>query len=634
MSRQSIVVVSLLVLLMLGSMHSGILGQGGPLFVDITDQALGPARLTHAGASVDFFPCQPNPFPQPGPPLSLLGGVVIADLNGDGWNDIFVTNGGGSPNVLYLNNADGVPTFREVAEVAGVADSESEAVAAVAGDVDNDGDMDLYVSNVGLPPGLPNPEVCPPVEGLNRLFINQGNDEEGIPRFVDMAAEVGAAGHGFTRSQSPSLVDFDMDGDVDIFVAAHHPVVIPFFPSDSPMYPPRPPFALNLLLRNDLRETGQLSFTDVSDLLRNETSGTVGRNGQPIFDSRITYDGVWIDYDGDGDPDLIEANELGELGVYRNNGSGPFTYVTPALGLNDVLSSRGIAPGDVNGDGNIDFFVTSIGLFAAQAVPTFTNPRHGLYLSDGRGGLTDVAAAVGVANPPVDGDETGDSGWGAVMFDYDNDGDLDLFFAGNWFPAGFGIVEPFDFPTGGHTNHAHLFENLGTDEQGNPILRDRLATVDQRAAAGIDNPFDARGVAVGDLDGDGFQDIVIVNVSGFATQGTCCTFNPIAPYTGRVVIYKNKGNAHRTLIIRLRGSASSRDGLGARVTVVTDRGTQVREARAGEGHYSQSSPELEFGLGEAQRVQRIEIQWPSGRRQIVDGVALTRQVTRLEIQEP
>jgi hypothetical protein len=220
------------------------------------------------------------------------------------------------------------------------------------------------------------------------------------------------------------------------------------------------------------------------------------------------------------------------------------------------------------------------------------------------------------------------------MFDYDNDGDLDLFFAGNWFPAGFGVVEPFGFMSGGHTNHAHLFENQGVAANGNPMLVDRLETVSQRAAAGIDNPFDARGVAVGDLDHDGFQDIVIVNVTGFATQGTCCTFNPIGPYTGRVVIYKNQGNANRTLILRLRGTQSSRDALGARVTVVTNQGSQVRDVRAGEGHYSQHSPEIEFGLGTADEVRRIEIRWPSGQVTEVLNPPLTGQVTRAEIQEP
>ncbi len=211
-------------------------------FTDITNQALN-VPFVNSGATLDLFPTFKNPpVSLPGEPseLTWIGGVTIADFNSDGWNDIFVTNGKGGANALYLNNGDGVPTFTEVAAAAGVAFPNDEAAAAVAGDLNNDGNIDLYVANVGLfwPPGGPAAGTLFNDPGPNRLFLNKGKNKKGKwLGFEEVGAAVGATGNPFTRSQTVTLVDYDRDGDLDIYIGAHNPVVNPAFASDDPNYP-------------------------------------------------------------------------------------------------------------------------------------------------------------------------------------------------------------------------------------------------------------------------------------------------------------------------------------------------------------------------------------------------------------
>lgn len=667
--------------------------RAGTLFTDITDMAL-PAPFVHAGATLDVF----GPFvvgPKGGSPEAIftwMGGVCIADFNGDGWNDIFVTNGKGGPNVLYINNGDGVPTFTEVAAAAGVDFPDDEAAGCVAGDINNDGRIDLYVATIGIEwpdvdlPGLPRGSIMR-VPSQNRLFLNTGNQGR-IPKFVEVAVPAGAAGDPFARYQQPSLVDYDRDGYLDIYVAAHYHFVLPLSASDRPQCGPaddpavdacyvfkRPAARSSILLKNQLKETGTLRFTDATQLLRDavDQNGNlaVGRDGDRIFNSLFNFDAVWVDYNNDGWPDLLQANDLNSIGLFHNDRGRGFTYLTnQALtppGLDRALTGAymAMAPGDINGDGHMDFFATNVG--NASALPPFRSdlpfqPNEGtkfyaLHLN--RGGpdpsqpqFKEVASQVAteaafpgasLANPRIGNDTSGDFGWGAVMFDYDNDGDLDLLSLGNWFAVGLGfrgipdgIVQfdaglpndPRTFP--GHNNPGHLFRNDGTAANGNPILVDlsREAGAAQNEV-GIFNPFDSRGVAVGDLNNDGFLDVVVVNVTGVATGGEVNFFNRVGTYKGSLKIFKNNGNANKSLVLRLRGQESNRLGIGARVTVRLGDRTQVRELWSNQGHLGSGPPEVHIGVGSADKVDELTIDWPSGIQQKLENVPLDDQRTCL-----
>jgi len=293
-----------------------------------------------------FMPLQPELFSAPGAQPNAW-----ADYDLDGDLDLFVGFRGGA-NRLYRNDAG---TFKDVADSVGLADA-GETRAAAWGDYDGDGDLDLYV---GFADSVPKP---------NRLYRN---DDRGR-RFTDVAADVGVQESGNTRQ--PVFVDYDGDGDLDLFVAFR----------DKP----------NRLYRN---EGG--TFTDVA-----EAAG--------VADARRTVGAVWFDMDGDSDLDLFVANQNGdEDGVYRNQGDGTFKDVASELGMNapgrpEDQGSVGVAVADYDNDGDLDLFVASYGpdvLWQNQGDGTFKNVAAGTPLA---ADAHSVAAA-----------------WG----DYDNDGWLDLF---------------------------------------------------------------------------------------------------------------------------------------------------------------------------------------------------------------
>lgn len=626
------------------------------LFEDVTDHAL-DVEFVHSGPTFDAFPnspvcstvpedlqaeCMPKAF-------GWLGGVAIADLNGDGWDDMYVTNGLGGANALYINKQKKNIQFKEVAMTASVQAIGDESAGAAAADVNNDGLMDLYVTNIGLGAPVPN---GPP--GFNKLFLNMGNDENGVPMFQDATTAANAGGNPNSRSQTVSFVDYDGDGDLDIFIAVHNTVTNPNFASDAPDYPvKRPESQQSQLLKNLLIETGTLDFQDVTSDLFRSGDVPVGQDGRPIFDSRFTFEGVWTDVDGDGDPDMLQANDLGEIGLYINQNGTSFEYQSPQAGLNDIGAWMALTVGDVNNDGLFDFFSTNVG--SSTPIPTFENKLYTLYMNkpDAPGTFDEIAQTVGtdaaggtLADPTQDGDTSGDFGWGAQWFDYDNDGDLDLIEIGNWFSQGFGVRDAnvgdgggFDFPTSfkglGHTNRGHLFKNMGNDENGNPIMKDLMATAPGRRKVGIDNPFDAQCVVVGDFNNDGKLDVVINNVSGKASNGRAGGFKTIGDYTGRLRVFRNRSsNKNNALHIKLVGTTSNRDAIGAKVTVVREDGTrQIREVRSGEGHLGSNSPQVKFGLGKDRWAKEIIVEWPSGGTKVLQDVRIRRKFKRLTIYE-
>ncbi len=402
-------------------------------------------------------------------------------------------------------------------------------------DVDADGDLDLFAGGKG---------------GVVRLYENDGGTfgEDGAG---EVGATWGLATLGVTRNvRDGAFGDYDDDGDPDLYLVTDN--------DGDPADPAR----LHRLLRN---EGG--TFTDVSDLLPAAARAGLG------------WQGVWFDLDRDRDLDLFVANAdqaaNGPSRLFRNDGAGSggaegggaegwrFTDLTERCGCGTTGSNMGASPADLDGDGHLDLFVTNTG----PAV---------LLRNDGAGAFFDVAAATGATAVP-------DHRWmtfGSAAFDHDNDGDLDLFAATGPLYEAPGAGQLADQP------------DVFLDADGG-------AYTDIAATLGIADAGAGRAVAVGNLDGDGFPDLLVTHV------GTPSR------------LYRATCTAARALVVELDAPAPNRFGVGARVEVETDGGTSVREVGTKPGWAAASHPRAWFGLGEA-RILAVTVRWPDGVDQVVD----------------
>ena len=263
-----------------------------------------------------------------------IGGIAVCDFDGDGSQDIYITNGERFPNQLYLNNKD--ETFSEVGQASGVADL-SEGWGAICADIDNDGDADIYLTNYF---------------GENKLFLNDGK-----AFFTDATAEAGVGDVG--PSTSAALVDYDNDGYLDIYVLNRSQAVVDY---------------ANRLYRNN----GDGTFSDVTDSSGSGDMGTSLAVG--IFD-----------YDNDNYPDIYVVNEFGRDGLYHNNGDGTFTNLARELGI-PLGAGMGVDFSDYDNDGDIDIYVTNL---ARDFL--LTNNGDGTFEDNGEAlGITNVTMAWGV----------------------------------------------------------------------------------------------------------------------------------------------------------------------------------------------------------------------------------------------
>jgi hypothetical protein len=504
-------------------------------------------------------------------------GVAVFDYDKDGWLDIYLVNGstfsalkGKEPPpraMLLHNNHDG--TFTDVTAKAGVA-NERWGFGVAVGDYDNDGWPDLYVSNFGQ----------------NRLYHN---NHDGT--FTDVADKAGVTIGGW--STGATWGDYDHDGFLDLFV----PGYVKFDPDHPPiagkgnfpagfcqfrgidvMCGPRGlPGESDHLFHNN----GDGTFTDVS--LKAGVSDPRGYYGLAS---------VFVDVDDDGWIDLLVANDSVPKYLYRNKHDGTFEDVSYLSGfaLNDEgreQAAMGIAVGDYNRDGRVDFHITN-----------FSDDYNTLYRNDGEASFTDVSFAAGIANPTIPF-----LGWGTGFLDYDNDGLLDIFVAnGHVYPG----VDQQDWGTT-WAQRPLLFRNLnGTKfEEVPPATGSGLAVV-----------VSARGAAFGDLFNDGHIDVVM-NVMDST------------PTLLRNVVK----NSNHWLGLRLIGGPKSpRDAIGTKVFLSAGGFRQRGEVFSGGSYASSSDLRLHFGLGAATKVDKIEIQWPSGAKEEIHRTAIDQIVTVVEGQ--
>jgi enediyne biosynthesis protein E4 len=484
-------------------------------------------------------------------------GVAFYDYDNDGWLDIFLVNGtrlegfpaGSQPTShLFRNNRDG--TFTDVTFEAGVAHS-GWGQGCCIGDYDNDGWDDLFVTYFGK----------------NVLYHNNGNGT-----FTDVSEKAGVAGNGKRWNTGCAFLDYDRDGRLDLFVANYIDMDLATAPvpeSGPCLYksvmvacgPPGLQGGKNILYHNN----GDGTFSDVS-----EAAGIYSANG--------TY-GLGVltaDFDNDGWPDIYVADDSTASALYQNKKNGKFQDIAIEAGCalspdGKPQAGMGVSAADYDMDGNLDIVKTN-----------FAGDTPSLYHNQGGANFEDATFTAGL------GAHTQFLGWGCGFFDMDNDGWPDILICnGHVYPE----VEQLKTEAG-YAQRKLLYQNLHNGH---------FADISFQAGPGISDPSPSRGAAFGDFDNDGDLDVVVNCVNDYPQLLRC-----------------DSKLDHNWIKIRTMGTKSNRSGIGARIACVTQSPgeakphRQIDEVRSGGGYFSQNDLRVHFGLGRAEKVDLLEIRWPSG----------------------
>jgi len=501
---------------------------------------------------------------------SMSGGVGLIDCDGDGKLDIVTVNGstvdrfrrGGDPMVtLYHQDAD--LKFSDVTQSAGLTVKGWGMGVAVA-DFDNDGLPDLFVTGYGR----------------SVLYHNLGNC-----KFEDATQRAGLTIGGFATGAA--WADYDRDGYVDLFVARYVHVDINHLPE----------FGSNekfCRFKGILVQCGPWGMPGESDLLfHNRGNGTFEevskKAGVDDPQHRFGLGAVWGDYDNDGWPDLYVANDAGPNFLYRNKRDGTFEEVGLFAGValgedGQELGSMGVDFGDFDHKGQLDIFVTN-----------FTDQPNNLYRNLGNGNFTDAIWASKLGQPSYPYVK-----WGTGFVDFDNDGWPDIFVANGHvypqvdaIPGGVGYRQPMQLF---RNNHDGTFEDVSVSSG--------LAAMPLASR---------RGAAFGDINNDGYVDIVVLNVG----------------QPPSLLLNRTRNSNHRVLF-KLAGTKSNRAAIGARVTVRSGSLTQFNEVRGGASYLSQNDLRLHFGLGAEKKMDSVEVRWPNGQVEKFADLAADRIYTVVE----
>lgn len=618
----------------LSAAPSVVLAQDGIRFIDIVPDPASGIVFEHGepprNAILDEM--KQNPFQLP-EDLALVPhkphgapGVALLDFDGDGDLDVYVTNSKGSGNGLFSNQLEetGETTFVDVAVAAGVDAVDHDSSGVCFGDIDNDGDHDLMVLGAIEP---------------NRLFENQG---EGT--FLDITEQAGVGGGNLSTS-SCSMGDVNGDGLLDIAVANTHTswenllgIVIPFTFNEH-----------NQLFVNQ----GANIFADRSAASGFETLATL-----PPEAASLTWALALVDYDLDGDLDAFTFDDQGSvplpqaggpnygiIHLHQNDGAGNFTDVTVDAGLEVAGSWMGVSFGDLNCDGALDLFATNVGDYPPTRGP-LANPVGSFstrwFLGSPEGTFT--APGPGALNGSV-------FGWGTSILDYDNDGDPDIAYHGG---IDLGAFVHLGLP-GVLLENQECSANFTFVDQAFARTPERIGRVGQ-------------GMAAGDLNRDGFVDVVTVSNSDLpasvpkspteAPLGS--VFDPLVRFAeifvpggtpgqlvwsgleggdGSLTVELNSAESdNRSAAVTLRGSVGTlptgrvnRDGIGAVVTFKTPGGkAQMAPVVGGASYASQDSLTVHLGLG-TEAAGSVEVLWPGGVRNRLRGLEAGEHLTFPEI---
>lgn len=579
-----------------------------PVYVDVTAAALGsnPSYSTQLLHGTDYW----RTVLDGASGIDIYGhnGVSVADIDDDGFDDLYVCQPAGLPNRLYRNRGDG--TFEDITESSGLGVLENTACALFA-DFNNDGRQDVIVVRASGP----------------LLFLNEGGGK--FRQKTDAFQFANSPQGTFTGA---AVADYDRDGWLDVYFClyAYYQGTGQYkYPSpyhDAENGPP------NFLMRNN----GDGTFRDVT-----AASGLNQNN------TRYSFCCGWGDYNHNGWPDLYVVNDFGRKNLYRNNGNGTFTDVAAGAAAEDVGAGMSISWLDYDNDGAEDLYVGNMWTAAGKRVSMQENfkrasskqvralyQKHamGNSLLRNRGGaFEDTTASAGVG--------MGRWAWSSDAFDFDHDGFPDLYIA-NGMVSGASRQDLNSFfwrqvvavsPDEAGASHEYeqgwnaineLIRSDGTwsgYERNVFYANNRDGTFsDVSAVVGLDFVEDGRSFALADLDDDGRLEVVLKNRNAPQLRVLKNVMEDLPP----------------SIVFRLQGTKSNRDAIGSSVTIETAAGRQTKMLQAGSGFLSQHSKDVFFGLGEAKVSVRASIRWPSGLVQELHNLPINHRIWVQEGAEP
>lgn len=540
-------------LLMLAIVVLTPMGLQAVTFVDATDEA--GIRFQHSSGTRSSLL-----------PEDMGSGAAFADIDNDGDLDLYIVNiprpltqdtnvGNPKTDVLYRNNADG--TFTDITDSAGVGHP-GYGMGCVFADYDGDGNLDLYVTNYGA----------------NVLYHNNGDGTfSDITKTAGVGCELWSTGAAFA--------DVDADNDLDLYVCNYvtydleklEQLQAESLQSGKPVPSALNPHVFEPQDNVFYRNNGDGTFSDVTTEVGIAAPG--GRSMQCLFS----------DFDNDNDLDLYVANDTSVNYVYRNEGNGAFTDVSNASWAADFRGSMGLTAGDYDGDGDTDLFMShwidEENALYRNLLKEDPSSEHIRFVDES---YSAMLAEVSIKH----------IGWGTALFDYDNDGDLDIFVTNG------STFQELNDPEVLIPQADALYRNNGDGTFTDVSESTGIATLPTRVG---------RGATFGDYDNDGDVDIFIVN-----------------NYAPPTLLRNDGGNRNGWLHVELVGIDGNRNAIGAKIQLKTADQTQIREVYAGESYMSSNSFIAEFGVGNATMIETLQVTWLNGETRVLHNIPANQQL--------